>query len=155
MEQRNPMTSRPLPTIRSLSIKRLSSVLGAVALMLASAYFTVLWMAAVGAISGWTGVPKYEPLIPGLQRQAGLDSSLAVTLPFVAAFLLGLGKPTWSSRDSREEPPGKMIVTYSNQSREWFASVLIYLLRLAISVLGTVGFVFLLHFLGMVWSSHL
>ena len=58
------------------------------AAMFVSAYSVFGWMGAVGRISGWVGLPQYEAQIPRLRAQA----ELAVALPFLAAWFLGLGR---------------------------------------------------------------
>lgn len=97
-------------------------------------------MDAVGKISGWIGLPKYEAQIPRLQRLAALWSSLTLILPFLAASLLPFGKDLGPNHP--ENNRGTTIVSYPEVSPESSAATafITYLLRLAISVLGAVGF---------------
>ena len=68
---------------------------------------------AVGRISRWIGLPKYEAEIPKLQTQAEVCSGLAIALPFIAALLLGLGVPrSASSADSS-------MLSYPVESPRW------------------------------------
>src|SRR6266446_4744205 len=78
----------------ALDRNRLPWLILAIALMFGSAIFGLLYMDAVGKISGWIGVPgpEYDGQVPRLQWYAGLWSSLALIFPFLAALLLGLGK---------------------------------------------------------------
>src|SRR5205814_5110734 len=84
--------------------KNLPWLLLAVASMFASAYCFFGWMSAAGRISGWRGLPQYEPQIPRLEIQARIWSTAAITLPFAAALLLSLGKRP-SDQQLRGDPP--------------------------------------------------
>jgi len=97
-------------------------------MMFAAACFAGLWMNAVGKASGWMGLPQYESQIPKLQWYGTLWESLVIALLFIAAFVLGLG----SRVPSDEVPPA------------WGALVVSFLARLGLSIIGTIGFVFLL-----------
>lgn len=115
--------------------------------MLVSAYSVFGWMDAVGRISGWTGLPQYEAQIPQFQTQARICSRLAIALPFVAAWFLGLGKKEVADQI---EASGTMPVSYPPDSRPWLAPVVRYAVRLAISILGTLGFTVGLFLVGLV-----
>jgi hypothetical protein len=95
-------------------------------------------MDAVGRISGWPGLPKYEAQIPRLQRDAGLWSTLAMILPFLAALLLGFGKEGAKKAGSSNQGS---VLTSSGGFYEWTAGIGVYLLRVGISALGAVGFI--------------
>lgn len=111
----------------------------AIALMFASAICGLLYMDAVGKVSGWIGLPQYEGLVPRLQWYAGLWSSLALIFPFLAALLLGLVK---SAGPRQVETAHPSAIIEPMVSHEWTATtvVLKYLLRVAISALASVAF---------------
>lgn len=104
---------------------------GALAAMLASACCVLFWMNVVGMISGWIGLPEYEPRIPALRWYAWLWSSLAVIFPFLAGLLL--------SRGERRE--------------QGLDGIGVYLLRVGISVLGGAGFLIVIILLGFLLKN--
>ena len=108
--------------------------------MFASALCSLLWMDAIGKISGWTGIPEYEAQIPRLRWHAGLWSSLTILLPFLAAFLLGFAKKEEPKTADSTNLGSVLTVSESEASNERIAGIAMYLLRLGISVLGAVGF---------------
>jgi hypothetical protein len=111
---------------------------GALAAMFASACCFVLWLDVVGRVSGWIVLPPYEAQIPRLQWYGGLWLSLAIILPFLAALLLGFSKKERPSyADSTRQ---KSVLTGSKSSYEWTSVVVVYVLRVGISFLGTLGF---------------
>jgi len=110
--------------------KRWLAVLTAIALMFGSACFAGLWMNAIGRVSGWIGLPQYESQIPKLQWYGTLWESLAIALLFIAAFVLGLGRRV----PLDDVPPA------------WSTLVVRFLVRVGLSIIGTLGFVFLLGF---------
>ena len=124
----------------SIDRNRLPWLLFALVLMFGSAICGLLYMDAVGKISGWRGVhgSEYEGQIPRLQWYAGLWSGLALIFPFLAALLLGLGKGTGPSRSQTSRAS---IVTCPEVSHEWTAvtPILAYLLRVAISALASLA----------------
>ena len=124
----------------SLDRNRVPWVVLATVLMFASAICALFYLDAVGKISGWIGVPEYEAYVPHLQRRAGLWSGLAVLLPFVAALLLGLGKRAEPGHAGTNRT---RIIGDPKVSHEWSAvtAILTYLLRLAVSALGSLAFV--------------
>lgn len=109
--------------------KRLAWFSLALAAMLASAYCLFGWMSAVGRISGWKGLPKYEAEVPRLEIDAKIWLALTIALPFVAALLLDYGM---RARNDREKP---------------FASR--YVENFGISLMGTVGFILVLFLFGL------
>jgi hypothetical protein len=119
--------------------KRLPWVILAIVLMAASAVCGFLYFDAVGKISGWIGLPQYEGYIPSVQRYATLWSSLALALPFLAALLLGLGR---EAGQHRAEISGTSTIRSAEVSHEWTSATgaLMYLLRVAASALGSLGF---------------
>lgn len=123
-------------------------VLLALASMLSSAYCFFGWMSAVGRISGWTGLPQYEPQIPRLESQAKLWSALAIALPFVAALLLTFGK-TASDKQPRADAPTSLTYRAESATEKRLAPILRYLGHLVVSLLGTLGFVVVLFLLGL------
>jgi hypothetical protein len=124
--------------LKWLSRSRVPWVLLALAIMFASAYSAMRWLGVVGAISAWIGLAEYEGEIPKLQAQAEVWTWLAVSLPFVAAFVLGLGRnpPTLSTRESSRV---SLMYTAESRSEKWTTPILRYAGRLAISILGTFG----------------
>jgi hypothetical protein len=123
----------------SLDKNRLPWLILAIALMFASAICGLLYVGAVGKISGWIGLPQYEGYLPRLQWYAGLWSCLALVFPFLAALLLGLAKGAGPRQVDTDRPS---VITETVVSREWTAitTVLKYLLRVAISALASVTF---------------
>ena len=142
----------------SLDRNRLPWLILAIAMMLASAICGLLYMDAVGKISGWIGLPQYEGYVPRLQWYAGLWSVLAARLfPFLAALLLGFVRDTGPRQPQIDHPS---IVAETVVSQEWTlaTAALKYLLRVAISALASVALmvvfilaVFILEKLG-VWA---
>ena len=97
--------------------------------MFASAFSIFGWLGAAGRISGWTGLPQYEAQIPHQRTQANVWETLALTLPFLAAVFVWLGRCDSENRD--EVPFGVQCGRC-----------------LGISILGTLGFVLCLFLLG-------
>jgi hypothetical protein len=122
---------------------RLPRLILAIVLMLGSAICALLYLDAVGRISGWIGLHEYEGFIPKLQWYAGLWSGLAITFPFLAAFLLGLGKGAGPRRPEIGRPS---VITAPEVSHEWIAvtAILGYLLRVAVSALVSLAFIVVL-----------
>ena len=125
----------PLPLDRN----RLPWLILAIAMMLASAICGLLYMDAVGKISGWIGLPQYEGYVPRLQWYAGLWSVLAVLFPFLAALLLGFVRDT-GPRQSQSDHPTILAETAVSQEWTLATAALKYLLRVAISALASVAF---------------
>jgi hypothetical protein len=117
------------------SKRRIPWVLMALALMFTSAYSITRWVGAVGAISGWVGLPQYAASSRMLQMEIQWWKALALALPFLAALVLGLG-----AQGSTGSGP--------DESRRWSLPFERYLGRLAISILGTVGFTLCLLLIG-------
>ena len=84
-------------------------------------------MDVAARVSGWTGLPQYESQIPELQLYGTLWESLAIAFLFIAAFVLGQAK-----RVTVDEAPiwGRLIVSFT--------------IRIVVSAVGVIGFVFLL-----------
>jgi hypothetical protein len=118
---------------------RLPWLLLAIVLMFASAICALLYLDAVGKISGWIGLPEYEGYLPSLQWHARLWSGLAVLFPFLAALLLGLGK---GAGPRLAEIHRASVITVPEVSHEWTAAnaILTYLLRVAVSALASLAF---------------
>ena len=125
--------------LRSMERNRLPWLLLAIVLMFASAICALLYLDAVGKISGWIGLHEYEGFVPRLQWHAALWSGLAVIFPFLAAFLLGLGKGAGSRQAETSRPS---VITGPDVSHEWTAvtAILAYLLRVAVSALASLAF---------------
>ena len=123
----------------ALDRNRLPWLILAIALMFGSAICGLLYMDAVGKISAWIGRPEYEGYIPRLRWHAGLWSGLAVSFPFLAALLLGLGKGAGPHQAKTSRTP---IITAPEVSHEWFVATtaLAYLLRVAVSAVASLGF---------------
>ena len=133
--------------------RSLPRVLLALAFMLSSAYCFFGWMSAAGRISGWIGLPQYEPQIPRLETQARLWSALAIALPFVAALVLTFGK-TASDKQPRGDAPTSLTYRGESPAEKKLAPVLRYLGYLAVSLLGTLGFVGVLFLLGLLLHKY-
>jgi hypothetical protein len=133
--------------VRSLYKNRLPFLVAGVALMIVSAICGLLYLDVVGKVSGWIGLPEYERYVPRLQWYGGLWLTLALTLPFLAALLLGLGK---GARPRIADTAGPGVMSYPDVSHESestaISAVLAYLLRLTLSVLVTVGFMIVIYF---------
>jgi hypothetical protein len=128
------------------SKKRIPWLLGALALMFASAY-SIFESYAIGAnISDRKGFPQFATQLPRLETEGLWWGRLGFALPFLAALLLGFGKEYEVTPLGRLEPTGPGAVSYSAsaESREWLAPIGSYLLRLAVSAVGTVGLMVLL-----------
>jgi hypothetical protein len=119
--------------------KRLPWLILAVALMFGSAICGLLYLDAVGKISAWIGLPRYERYVPGLRGYAMLWSGLGLIFPFLAGLLLGLSKV---AGPRPAETSYTNVVTGPEVSREWTAvtTILMYLLRVAASALTSLGF---------------
>jgi len=122
----------------SLDRNRLPWLILAIAMMLASAICGLLYMDAVGKISGWIGLPQYEGYVPRFQWYAGLWSGFAVLFPFLAALLLGLLKDT-GPRQSQIDHSTVFPETVVSQEWTLATAALKYLLRVAISALASVA----------------
>ena len=124
---------------RSVDRNRLLWLLLAIALMFASAICALLYLGAVGRISGWIGLHEYEGFVPRLQWYARLWLGLAVVFPFLAALILGLGR---GPGPRHAEASRTSILTGPEVSHEWAAvtATLAYLLRVAVSALASVAF---------------
>jgi hypothetical protein len=72
--------------------RRLAWFLISAALMFASAYSVARWLATVGTISGWIGLPQHESEIPRLQVRASSWATFALILPFVSAIFVWAGR---------------------------------------------------------------
>lgn len=125
-------------------------VLLALVLMFGSAYSAVRWIGVVGAISGWIGLPQFADQIPRIRAEAGWWESLAIALPFLAALVLGFGKA------SSATPVGSGLhasLTYTAEPRaeKWTTPVVRYFSGLVVSILGTLGFLLVLLFIGFVF----
>ncbi len=114
--------------------------------MFVSAYSVFGWIGTVGAISGWTVLPQYELQIPRLHVQAEVWLGLAVAMPFLAAYFLGLGKKL---QFQQREISRTLPVTYSGDTRPWLSSIFEYGVRLGLSIVGTLGFALCLFLLRM------
>jgi hypothetical protein len=124
--------------------RRIPWLLGALALMFGSAYSIFQSYSIRFAMGGVIGLPQYAPRIPVLAAEAMWWGRMGAALPFVAAILLGIGRDGVVARIDRVEPTGQTVVTYSAESRKWLAPIVSYFLRLAVSLLGTLGFMVLI-----------
>jgi hypothetical protein len=112
--------------------------------MFCSAYSILKFYIIDSNVSGWTGLPQYAAQIPKLETEATWWEKLGIALPFIAALLLGFGRDVDRSL-KLAGTTGQTVVSYSAESRgERLAPIVGYLLRLAISVLGALGFIVLL-----------
>jgi hypothetical protein len=124
------------------SKRRIPWLLVALALMFTSAYSITRWVGAVGAISGWVGLPQYAASSRMLQMEVQWWKALALALPFVAALVLGLGA------QGSTGPDGSSMQGYPGESHSWTLPFQRYLGRLVVSVLGTFGFTLCMFLLG-------
>jgi len=126
--------------------RRLAWLLLSIAAMFMSAYSVFGWMGVVGRISGWTGLPQYTAQMPRLQTRAEFWLGLAVGLPFLAAWFLGLGR---KERSNQIVTSGTLPVTYPRDLRPWLSSAFEYGVRLGVSILGALAFAVCLFLVGM------
>ena len=122
----------------ALDRNRLPWLILAIALMFGSAICGLLYIDAAGKISAWVGLPEYEGYIPRLRWLAGLWSGLALSSPFLAALLLGLGKGAGLHQAKTSRTP---VITAPEVSHEWSVAItaLAYLLRVAVSAVASLG----------------
>jgi hypothetical protein len=123
--------------------RRTLSWIFALVTMFLAAYSAFVWMGTSATISGWIGLENHQGEIPHLQKKAQAWLTLAVSLPFVSAFILALGRRGDASADlqqkgERGNPEGLL------------SGVAAYCRRLVISVIGTLGFAALLFFVGWI-----
>jgi hypothetical protein len=120
---------------RTFGTRRVWVRLGSLTLMFGSAYSCLLWMDAVGKVSGWIGLPQFADQIPGLQKKEGLWFSLMLALLILAALLLGFDKAS----------PAKKFQSLDN----CVVFTLSYAGRLLVCAFGTIALVILLHVIGL------
>jgi hypothetical protein len=108
-------------------------------LLLGSAYSCLLWMDAIGNVSGWTELPQYAGRIPGLQRNGTLCFGLMVALTALAAFVLGQRK---TAPQNRLESFDDLVVLVLN-----------YAGRLLICALVVIALVVLLHIVALLGNK--
>ncbi len=129
--------------------RRIPWLLVAFGLMFASAYSIARLLAAMAMIGAWTGLRQYEARLSQIQAKAIWWESLAIGLPFFAALMLGFGKG--SSVASVGRQPASLTYPAESQAEKWTAPFVRYFVRLAISVLGTFGFLLVLLLIGFVF----
>ena len=88
---------------------------------------------------------QYKAQIPLLRAQAKVWQGLAIALPFVAGWFLGLGR---KHQLNQREVPEASSVTYARDSRTWLPPISEYAYRLGLSIVGTLGFALCLFLLG-------
>jgi hypothetical protein len=121
---------------------RLKWLLLAIVLMFASAICALLYLDAVGRISGWIELPKYEGDLPTIRWRARLWSFLAVIFPFLAALFLGIGKGAGPGHIATSR---RGAITAPELSNDWtMTPVLAYLLRVAVSTFASLAFMVVL-----------
>jgi len=128
---------------------RIPWLLAALALMFTSAYSVARLFAAAASVGALRGVPEYARQIPRIQAEAMWWETLAIVLPFFAALVLGLGKT--SSAGSVSGPTASLTYPVESQAEKWTAPIVRYFTRLAISLLGTFGFLLCLLLIGFVF----
>jgi hypothetical protein len=101
-------------------------------------------MSVVASVSWRTGLDKQ--IILELQREGDMWLWLAFALPFLAAFLLGMGK---KEMPTRVEASNTASLAYPPESHGWFAPIMRYGARLTISLLATLGFALCLFLVGL------
>ena len=124
----------------SIGRNRLPWLFSAIVLMFASAICALLYLNAAAKISAWIGLHEYEGFVPRLQWYAGLWSVLTVIFPFLAAFLLGLGKGAGRRQAGTTRPS---VITAPDVSYESTAvtTIFAYLLRVVVSALASLAFI--------------
>ena len=132
------------------SKRRIPWLLVALALMFIAAYSIARLFAAIASVSALTGVPEYAREIPRIQAAAAGWEKLAIVLPFLAALVLGFGK-TSSADSTGREKAASLTYPAESQAEKWTAPIFRYFTRLVISVIGTLGFVFCLFLLGLLF----
>ncbi|MGH9745325.1 MAG: hypothetical protein ACRD59_04360 [Candidatus Acidiferrales bacterium] len=126
------------------SKQRIPWLLGALALMFCSAYSILTFYIIGFNVSGWIGLPQYAARIPKLETEAAWWGKVGVALPFIAALLLGFGRNI-DGGVGRVETTGQTVVSYPAESRgERLGPIVGYLVRLALSGIGTLAFMVLL-----------
>ena len=128
---------------------RIPWLLAALALMFTSAYSVARLFAAAASVGALRGVPEYARQIPRIQAEAMWWETLAIVLPFFAALVIGLGKT--SSAGSVSGPTASLTYPVESQAEKWTAPIVRYFTRLAISFLGTFGFLLCLLLIGFVF----
>ena len=123
--------------------RRTLSWIFAVITMFLAAYSAFVWMGTSATISGWIGLENRQSEIPLLQKRAQAWLFLAVALPFVSAFLLGLGIRSDASADLQQR--GERV-----NSEGLLFGLEAYCRRLVIAAIGTLGFAVLLFFVGWI-----
>jgi hypothetical protein len=118
--------------------------------MFIAAYSIARLFAAIASVSTLTGVPEYAREIPRIQAAAAGWEKLAIVLPFLAALVLGFGK-TSSADSTGRERAASLTYPAESQAEKWTAPIVRYFTRLVISVIGTLGFVFCLFLLGLLF----
>jgi hypothetical protein len=101
-----------------LNRRQLAWLLVSAAITFALAYSVFGWLGAVARISGWTGLPQYEMQIPKLRVQAQVWETLELTLPFLAALSLWLGRQKQFNQD---ETPSFVLSTLSAWGYRYWA----------------------------------
>ncbi|MDE3137805.1 MAG: hypothetical protein KGL59_14595 [Acidobacteriota bacterium] len=124
--------------------KRAAWLIGALGLMLASAYSIFESLAVATNMSDRIGFPQFAIQVPGLEAEALRWGWLGLSLLLLAALLLGLGRSPANGGVGAALPAARTNLTYPVAAREWLSPAASYLRRLAVSVLGTFGFLILL-----------
>ena len=137
------LRDRPKTALQPQNARRFILISVSLALMATSAASALIWITTVGRISAWTGVPEYAEKLSELRYFVPWLGSLAVGLPFIAAFILGL-VPEHSTTSSNVQRPA-----FFSDLKKWKWVRGSYLFRLTICLLGSVGFFFVLVFLSM------
>ena len=112
---------------------RIPWVVLSVGLIFASAYFAGNCIAAIGPISGWTGLPQYAAELQRIELQVWWWEKLALLLPFLAALTIGLGPKRPAS-----SPEAQMRADMPQRGWSDLCPAR-YLVRLAVSIAGTLG----------------
>jgi len=133
--------------LRKLNWTRTFSLFFATSLMILSGYSAMRWIGAVGAVSGWTGLPQYSDRAQRLALESEWWRGLALVLPFAAALVLGLGVRRQAVKDCEPAP------THSAESQTRLLSFVVYLGWLGASYLGTLVFVLCFTLIGFVLTK--
>lgn len=135
------------PSIKKSKKKRIRWAF-AILLMASSAY-CILRVYVIGSVVGdWIGLPQYAAQIPVLEREGTWFEITAIVLPFVAALLL---VPAIFQR-SKPAGSGGSPISYATQStsERWSTRLIEYLLCLGASLVGIIGFLWVLFLISSV-----
>ena len=128
-------------TFKWPSRRRTLWVLGALVLMLISAYSIFAYYAIGANVSDRIGFPQFATQIPKLETESLRWGWLGIALPFLAALVLGFGKEQVARTSAWVEP---LAPRSAGDPHGWVVPIRGYFFRLIVSVVGTLAFLVLL-----------